>query len=22
MVGLHIIEGLQHCLDQLVLGGE
>jgi hypothetical protein len=22
LVGLHIIEGLQHCLHQLVLGGE
>jgi hypothetical protein len=22
LVGLHIVEGLQHCLHQLVLGGE
>jgi hypothetical protein len=22
LVGLHIIEGLQHCMHQLVLGGE
>jgi hypothetical protein len=22
LVGLHIIEGLQHCLQQLVLGGD
>jgi hypothetical protein len=21
-LGLHIVEGLQHCLHQLVLGGE
>jgi hypothetical protein len=22
LVGLHVVEGLQHCLQQLVLGGE
>jgi hypothetical protein len=22
LVGLHIVEGLQHCLHQLVLGGD
>jgi hypothetical protein len=22
LVGLHVVEGLQHCLHQLVLGGE
>jgi hypothetical protein len=22
LVGLHIVKGLQHCLHQLVLGGE
>jgi hypothetical protein len=22
LVGLHVVEGLQHCLYQLVLGGE
>jgi hypothetical protein len=22
LVGLHIVEGLQHCLQQLILGGD
>jgi hypothetical protein len=22
LIGLHIVEGLQHCLHQLVLGGD